>query len=31
MIEKIAKENVDINALGLYALGKIRKTWMKIQ
>ncbi len=25
MIEKIAKENVDINALGLYALGKIRK------
>ena len=25
MIEKIAKENVDIKALGLYALGKIRK------
>ena len=25
MIEKIAKENVDINAIGLYALGKIRK------
>ena len=25
IIEKIAKENVDINALGLYTLGKIRK------
>ena len=24
-IEKIATENVDINALGLYTLGKIRK------
>ena len=24
-IEKIAKENVDINALGLYTLGSIRK------
>ncbi len=26
IIEKIAKENVDINALGLYTLGSIRKT-----
>ncbi len=26
IIEKIAKENVDINALGLYTLGNIRKT-----
>ncbi len=26
IIERIAKENVDINALGLYTLGSIRKT-----
>ena len=25
-IEKVAKENVDINALGLYTLGELRKT-----
>ena len=28
-IEKIASENVDINALGLYTLGEIRKTTNK--
>ena len=29
-IENIALENVDINALGLYTLGEIRKTKLNV-
>ena len=29
-IEKIALENVDIRAIGLYTLGETRKRWIKI-